>query len=83
MKPDTASDLAASLKHPVKVHKGPRCGVGMLLREMPAADREALLKAMDNVQASGHWISNVLLEHGYKLSGFTINRHRRGECKCP
>lgn len=75
-------DLSAALADPEMATKGPTCAVAIVLEEMPDADRTALLEAIGNPRASGTWISKVLAEHGYTLAGFTINRHRRGECRC-
>ena len=63
--------------------QGLPCSVGTLLSALPDAERAALQAMLDNAglfPASRLWVE--LDEEGLTVGKQTINRHRRGECRC-
>jgi hypothetical protein len=64
---------------------GVECGVGIMLRAVPAEHRATVLKlfADKNLQSSS--IQRALAQRvpaRAMASSYTIRRHRRGECRC-
>ena len=65
-----------------------KCGVGKLLKSLPEKESEAVLKAIDDPDASLTMLARVLENHGYVMNRKTLTRHRlRGQkeigCVCP
>lgn len=61
---------------------GPGCGVAKALESMEAADAADVVRAMAS-DMKGSVISDVLKEkRDIRVSGFTIQWHRRGRCSC-
>lgn len=58
------------------------CQVGWALREMTAEQHDKLAAALSK-NFSGAVIADVVTTWGYPVSAFSINRHRRGACRCP
>ena len=60
------------------------CAVRELLDSITSAnEKAALIRALEN-KAWGHSaLTRELKEEGYDISLRQIERHRRGECKCP
>jgi DNA-binding transcriptional regulator WhiA len=53
------------------------CGVGQLLKQLPAKESEALLKAIDNTDTSMAMLAKVLEKHGHKIHRKSLLRHRK------
>lgn len=62
--------------------KGPRCGVGITLDALPMDERSALQSMLDEKAWTGSRISAALATQDIRVSGQTVNRHRRAECYC-
>ena len=62
---------------------GPECGVRIVLDLMDDKTRKTLIAALDNPHAPSTKISVALSEMGHRTSAHTVQRHRRGECRCP
>jgi hypothetical protein len=60
----------------VKTHAN-TCTVGQLLKQLPAKESEALLKAIDNTTTSMAMLSKVLQKHGYNIHRKSLLRHRK------
>jgi len=63
------------------------CTVGTLLKQLPAKESEALLKAIDSSDTSMAMLARVLEKHGYNIHRKSLLRHRkRGQkevgCAC-
>jgi hypothetical protein len=63
------------------------CTVGQLLKQLPAKESEALLKAIDNSDTSMAMLARVLEKHGHNIHRKSLLRHRkRGQkevgCAC-
>ena len=63
------------------------CTVGTLLKQLPAKESEALLKAIDNSDTSMAMLARVLEKHGHNIHRKSLLRHRkRGQkevgCAC-
>ena len=70
------ADEAASLA----ARPGGTCSVGLLQRLNP--DLGAELDAALATNVSAYAISEALKARNIDIGGFTLNRHRRGVCKC-
>jgi hypothetical protein len=67
-------------------NRGATCSVELLLGELTAADPEgaaALVTVLADQRFPATTISRRLTGAGWELSAQIIQRHRRGECKCP
>jgi hypothetical protein len=64
------------------VKKGPTCSVSLLLADLDAEDRAALLEALADVKVPGTAIERALLREGHRMGAHNIQRHRRGMCSC-
>jgi hypothetical protein len=64
--------------------RGPKCGVALLLRTMPDADRVILEQALaTDPDLLGHAnIWRALAGSGYDIKQGTIAYHRNGRCRC-
>ena len=62
--------------------KGPTCTVTVLLSTMDDDDADLLRKAMANPYAPTTAIAAALADQGYRITAATLQRHRRGECRC-
>ena len=62
--------------------QGPECGVRVLLESVDDAYRAELLDMLDRHGIQGTAIAAVLREDGHRISSDTVQRHRRGECRC-
>lgn len=58
------------------------CGVLAVLEALPGSERDELELAFNDQAIRGEAISRVLKRRGYSVSGFTVQRHRRGDCSC-
>ena len=61
---------------------GPRCGVALVLVDLPEPDSSELIDAMASHRYLGSAISKALGLRGITLPAITIQRHRRRECRC-
>lgn len=73
--------FAAEVAAQSNVHK-PRCTIGIALDKLSKADRAEAVEVIAG-DAQGSAIARVLSARtGERISGQTVNRHRRGECSC-
>jgi hypothetical protein len=65
--------------------RGPKCGVGLLLRTMNDADRATFERALaTDIDTLGHAnIWRAVVGAGYDIKQGTIAYHRNGRCRCP
>ena len=63
-------------------HKGPTCSIAMALEGLPPEQATNLQLALDNGNARGVDIADALVALGYDLTSHTVQRHRRGRCRC-
>lgn len=73
----TLADEARAAARP----HGPKCGVGQLQVTDPALYAEILNAFRDDGLATS-WIAAALKGRGVSLSQDTLQRHRRGDCRC-
>lgn len=59
------------------------CSVFTILHDLPQEDVPDLLAALRNENLTGAVIARALTAAGYRVSGQTLRRHRKGECACP
>lgn len=74
----TALDAIRALN----TNSGGRCDTGIFLEQHPdLADtvQEAMADSTIQGKAIAKWLAQT---HGVKLSYWSINRHRRGDCAC-
>jgi len=75
--------LSEALQNPQKAQNGLPCTVGVLLKGLDSADKEALLAALGDPSVQGTWLARQITENvGVNMKGVTIQRHRRGDCLC-
>ena len=74
------SDLAD--EHPAAPVKGPPCTMGQIAERLDADDLAVLDGWMGNRSVTGSWIARQLVRAGHQVAPQTVQRHRRGECKC-
>lgn len=79
--PGSAS-LLDDLAAPVTTRKGPQCTVGRLLTILSPIERDRLQEALDNPEWTASGLTRVLVKHGTPMAPQTVQRHRRGECRC-
>lgn len=75
-------DLGAQLRASQPPVKGPPCTMGVILSELDKDDRSALVEALIDRTVEHTTIYRVLTGNGFKVSINTVQRHRRGECRC-
>ena len=84
----TEPDILAALEADESSRRGPNCSVSSLLAtlEAPAADqlRTALAAKLPDgsFRYTATSIQRVLKGRGVIIDDKTINRHRRGQCRC-
>lgn len=74
--------LRAALDDQAGAPRRAACTVSLLLDELSADDRAALIAAMDDVRLSGAAIARALATIGHQMRSHNIQRHRRKECSC-
>lgn len=63
-------------------HKGPTCTMALALATLPPDKADLLSRALDNPNARGVDITDALSAYGIETTSHTVQRHRRGRCKC-
>lgn len=61
---------------------GSRCSVALLTSRLDETERAELAEAIAS-DVSANAIAKALKGRGYDIFYQSINRHRRGDCKCP
>lgn len=75
--------LADALEAEQNTHKGPRCAVALALEAMDDDDAAVLQAALDDKQGKqASVISRALKAVGHEVGGYSLARHRRGDCSC-
>ena len=78
----TTMGLAARLAGGPPPRKDLRCAVGRLIVSLDEDEADALRSALDDESWQGVEIAKVLAEEGHDIAYYSVNRHRRGLCKC-
>lgn len=86
-KPETpAAPSLADLADPERAaslyRKGPPCSIAVALETIPEDQADLLRKALENENARGIDIADALLPYGIDVGAHTVQRHRRGRCRC-
>lgn len=63
-------------------HHNAGCQISDILAAADDDDAAALQAALDDPQWRHSDLTRVLQAEGFNVSGHTVGRHRRGECKC-
>lgn len=63
-------------------HKGPTCTIATALDILPPEQAANLQKALDNPNARGIDIADALTAFDMNVAAHTVQRHRRGRCRC-
>lgn len=63
-------------------HKGPVCAIATALETIPADQADLLRRALENPSARGIDISDALTAFDLNVNAHTVQRHRRGRCRC-
>lgn len=61
---------------------GPVCSLGILLKQLDKKTVDTLNAALTNPHAPSTKISQALTDLGHRITSHTVQRHRRGECRC-
>ena len=75
------STLAAKLAETKNPRRGGACSVTQLITNLDDVDGQALRNVLEG-DLEGETIAAVLRSEGHHISGYTIQRHRRGMCSC-
>ena len=75
-------DIAGQLATSSPPRKGPPCSISVILGELDKDDRTALVEALTNPLIAHTAIYRVLADNGFRVNLNTVQRHRRGECRC-
>lgn len=57
------------------------CSMCQILAKLTEAERTKLLELLDDASVSKAALARILTSNGYKISGGTITRHTRKECR--
>lgn len=76
------TDLGTQLRTQPSVRKGPPCTMSVILDDLQGNDKEALVAALNDTTVMHSTIYRVLTKNGFPVSLNTVQRHRRGECRC-
>lgn len=57
------------------------CTVGEIINELPQAEKDALISALDS-RASTRGIFDALKSEGFRIDRQTVALHRKGYCRC-
>lgn len=79
--------LAEALASAEATRYGTKCTVAVLLDELSADDRAALVAALDDPKVTTTQIVGALKSVGHNIGAGTLGRHRRradgSGCRCP
>lgn len=73
--------LAEELNKPIDT-KIRICSIEIAKMKLNKTDREALIKALEDISIPSSFIGRALKKEGFNITGQTIARHRRKECTC-
>lgn len=76
-------DLATLARSDYRPEKGPACTIGLAFGSLSEADAANLTAALENPNAPSSAIARALSSLGYDVRPYTVQRHRRRECRCP
>ena len=62
--------------------KGGQCSAGVLLDSLDRTYAAEVLAVMADMSVYSSVIAEILGEDGHTIAPETLNRHRRGRCKC-
>lgn len=90
---DTDNGLLAALNVPgAKGSPGMPCGVDYVRTLLADPVRERIDEIIDTMKAdraalrpprySAAWLADTLTAHGHRISGYTVQRHVQGKCRC-
>lgn len=74
--------LLAEIEAAASPRRGPACSIETVLAELPDSERAELEKALASARYLGSDIAKVLRGRGFHVANLTVNRHRRGDCRC-
>lgn len=76
-------DLADLARPDYRPEKGPACTIGIAFDSLSEADAANLTAALENPHAPSSAIARALASLGHDVRAYTVQRHRRRECRCP
>lgn len=74
--------LAAALAAQPAARRGTPCTVGVVLDGLDQDDRAAAIQALADRTRTATSIAEALTSIGHPVAKQTVQRHRRGECRC-
>jgi len=60
---------------------GPRCSACATLAKLPKDDQKALTARLADDGTTSAALARVLRANGFNVSGHTLARHRKGDCR--
>mgnify|MGYP007090086211 FL=1 len=76
------SSLESLASPDYRPRRGPNCSIALIIETADEATRELFAAALANPHAPGTDIAKAMAERGYPMPAHTLQRHRRGECRC-
>ena len=61
---------------------GKQCGVAALLEALDADTAGEFSQLLARPDVEHQALGRLMRSHGHNISGFTIGRHRSGDCRC-
>lgn len=77
------ADALAAEQDAAKGYLNRGCKVRQALDALTDQDRATATTALDNPTVEGAVIARAFAALGQKVPAYTVQRHRRGECRCP
>ena len=74
--------LAEALARTEPRKLGPTCSVAFILTRLDADDAATLAAALTDPCVPGSDLARALTAQGHRVTGNTIQRHRRRDCTC-
>lgn len=73
--------LNAAAQKVTQTMRGPRCGFGVILKNLSEDDLAFYQHMVSTGETRSH-ITKVFKEDGHNISEYTVNRHENGKCAC-
>jgi hypothetical protein len=74
--------LSSRLNQPPRSVHGSPCSIGTLLATLTGGELEAFKTMLGSTEWNATAIYDAVRDEGYEIGRQSINRHRRGACRC-
>jgi hypothetical protein len=62
--------------------RGPNCSISLIMSGADKETAQLFAAALKNPHAPATEIAKAMAERGYPMPAHSLQRHRRGECRC-